>query len=161
MTTIIIEQMYDSDFSVKLRADDAEMFRLGIDTLKSFITSTSRSYDPHEKRWIIAGLAEYSLIRWLDYCTGNLHANIEWLNGDPRQRQRQESSWTPPPPRRHQTRDDALRVLHLLPTAPASVIRASYKALSLEFHPDKPGGDTRKMQQLNAAFEVLSKQMAT
>jgi hypothetical protein len=29
-----------------------------------------------------------------------------------------------------------------------------------ESHPDRPGGDTRKQQQINAAYQLLSKRIA-
>ncbi len=155
---IVIEKLYDGDYSVKVKSDDGGMFRLGIDTLKSFISAPSRSYDPHEKRWIIAGLAQTSFIRWLDYCRVNLKAEIQWL--DPDASGQSEKTWTPPPPLQHPTSADAFRELHLLPSAPASVVRAAYKALATEVHPDKPGGDTETMARVNSAFEFLSKPRA-
>lgn len=45
-------------------------------------------------------------------------------------------------------------VLHLLPTAPPEVIKAVYRVLASIHHPDK-GGDMRKMQAINAAYEAL------
>ena len=156
MTTVIIEKMYDGDFSVKLRSGDVGLFRLGIDSLKSFISVPARSYDPHEKRWIIAGLAQDSLFRWVNYCTVNLHAKVEWLNGDPRRRQRQESSWAPPPPRRQLTKEDAYRTLYLQPNSPPDLVRVVFKYLATVYHPDKQSGDEEKMKAINAAYKQLA-----
>jgi hypothetical protein len=157
VTKIVIEKLYDGDYSVKVKSDDGGMFRLGIDTLKSFISAPSRSYDPHEKRWIIAGLAQTSFIRWLDYCRVNLKAEIQWL--DPDASGQSEKTWTPPPPLRHPTSADAYAALFLLPQAPPEVVKAAYRALSLKHHPDRQG-DVVEMQKLNAAYQFLSKQVA-
>ena len=48
--------------------------------------------------------------------------------------------------------------LHVTRTASVPVIRAAYKVLAQQYHPDKnPGVDTtRVMKALNEAYEVLS-----
>jgi hypothetical protein len=51
----------------------------------------------------------------------------------------------------------AHRVLGVIPGAHHSVIRAAYRALAGIYHPDKPGGSTEKMQQLNKAFDEVKK----
>ena len=159
MTTTIFVEQIAGEFRAQVKSADGDIFRLCIDTLKSFIPSTRRSYDPATKHWIINEEAIESFSRWLSYARTNLYAEVQWLDADARdEQQEQKREWTPPS--RQLTRADALKTLHLLPDAPASVIRASYKALSLDFHPDRPGGDTRKQQELNAAYQVLMKQMA-
>ena len=47
-------------------------------------------------------------------------------------------------------------VLYLVPGAPPEVIKAVYRALSQQYHPDR-GGDVDKMQELNAAMAALIK----
>jgi curved DNA-binding protein CbpA len=47
-------------------------------------------------------------------------------------------------------------VLYLVPGAPPEVIKAVYRALSQQYHPDR-GGDVAKMQELNAAMAALIK----
>ena len=47
-------------------------------------------------------------------------------------------------------------VLHLQPTAPAELVTAAYRVLAKLKHPDH-GGSTQEMQQINAAYAVLSK----
>jgi len=51
--------------------------------------------------------------------------------------------------------------LFLLPSAPAGVIKAAYKALALMYHPDRGSEDdvlerTQKMAAINAAVEKIS-----
>jgi DnaJ-domain-containing protein 1 len=54
---------------------------------------------------------------------------------------------------------DACRVLGVQPDAPACVVRAAYKALSLERHPDR-GGSTEAFQRLEAAHAALAERAA-
>lgn len=52
--------------------------------------------------------------------------------------------------------DDPYATLHVTPDAPFCVIRASYRALSTRYHPDKNTVDTtRQMARINAAYEIL------
>lgn len=55
---------------------------------------------------------------------------------------------------------DYYQVLEVQPTASPEVIQKAYKALCLKHHPDHHHRDraaaTRKMQQINEAFAVLS-----
>lgn len=50
-------------------------------------------------------------------------------------------------------------VLFLTPNAPLEVVKASYKALSSLYHPDK-GGSTDKMIELNEAFAAIVKKLS-
>jgi hypothetical protein len=52
--------------------------------------------------------------------------------------------------------DKYWNTLHLVPGAPPEIIRAVYRELSKKHHPDK-GGDIRKMQEINAAVEMVTK----
>lgn len=47
-------------------------------------------------------------------------------------------------------------LLHLQPSAPWSVVKAAYKALCLEHHPDR-GGSVETLQKINAAYAQLQK----
>ena len=54
------------------------------------------------------------------------------------------------------TEADPYTILHLRPTAPPSVIKAAYRALCKDMHPDR-GGSTEQAIQLNKAYQqVLS-----
>jgi DnaJ-class molecular chaperone len=49
--------------------------------------------------------------------------------------------------------------LEVSPNASPATIRAAYRSLSQRYHPDKNPGDSeaaRRMQQINAAFQILS-----
>jgi hypothetical protein len=52
-------------------------------------------------------------------------------------------------------RESAFAALHLLPSAPAALVRAAYKCLAAIHHPDK-GGDEGVMKHVNAAYKQLS-----
>ncbi len=51
---------------------------------------------------------------------------------------------------------DYYESLGVSPNATDAVIRAAYRAMAKEFHPDSTGRDTVRMRQINMAFEVLS-----
>lgn len=53
-------------------------------------------------------------------------------------------------------RQQALAVLGLPPTATPQQIKRRYRQLAKKYHPDK-GGDSREMQRLVAAYQVLMK----
>ncbi|MDQ3254468.1 MAG: hypothetical protein M3R15_11270 [Acidobacteriota bacterium] len=46
MTRINVTQDSQQDFHVKLRSEDGRAFKLLIETLKSFVRSCNRFYDP-------------------------------------------------------------------------------------------------------------------
>src|SRR6266498_2981910 len=48
------------------------------------------------------------------------------------------------------------RTLHLQLDAPIELVRAAYRALALIHHPDR-GGDTRRMQEINSAFDQIKR----
>jgi hypothetical protein len=52
------------------------------------------------------------------------------------------------------TTQEAYSKLHLLSTAPMSVVDAVYKALAMEKHPDR-GGSTVEFQELSAAYAQI------
>lgn len=56
--------------------------------------------------------------------------------------------------RRQDVRTDALAELGLEPSAGADEIKRRYRKLAMQHHPDR-GGDTAKLQRLNAAMAVL------
>lgn len=47
-------------------------------------------------------------------------------------------------------------VLGVKPDASAAEIKAAYRRLSKQHHPDRPGGDHNKMTQLTLAYRILS-----
>jgi len=51
---------------------------------------------------------------------------------------------------------DYYAILGLPKNASQDQIKKKYRALSLECHPDRPGGNAEKFKQLNEAYETLS-----
>jgi hypothetical protein len=49
-------------------------------------------------------------------------------------------------------------VLHLLPSAPDQLVTSAYRIAALTHHPDKHGGDTKKMAAINQAYEQIRKE---
>ena len=55
--------------------------------------------------------------------------------------------------------DNHYHVLNIAMDAPASVVRAAYRVLAAQFHPDRHAHDAamlQRMQQVTAAYRVLS-----
>lgn len=52
-------------------------------------------------------------------------------------------------------------VLGVSPDATAEEIKAAWRKLSSQFHPDKPGGDAQKMAQINAAYAIALSELAS
>ena len=46
-------------------------------------------------------------------------------------------------------------ILGLPETATHEEIKKTYRKLSLQYHPDRPGGDQTKYQKINEAYEIL------
>jgi hypothetical protein len=161
MLTIFIEKA-ESGHHVRLSSDDRGAFHLAIDSLKSFIQSGYRSYNPATKQWFIDEDATYSLQRWSAYCRNVLHAQAEWIDGEIYEDEYADNySHRPPPrkPRGVESEHEAYQVLHLLPSAPAPLIKAAYRELAKIKHPDH-GGDDEEMKRINSAFDVLKGRLA-
>ncbi len=151
MTTIFITRDGQQDFHVKLQSRDTYVFKLLIETLKSFVNPCYRFYDPGTRKWVVGAPASQSLHRWLAYARATFNARIEWIgeaDADP------EREWTPKEPARPKA-VDPYKTLHLLPSAPPEVVKAAYRALAVLNHPDK-GGDEEAMKRLNAAYQKLA-----
>jgi hypothetical protein len=153
MTTIIyVTCDGQQDYHVKLQSRDTYVFKLLIETLKSFVNPCYRFYDPGTRKWVVGEPATESFRRWLSYARTTFNAQVQWIGGeadaDP------EAEWTPPPPPRPKP-VDPYKTLHLLPSAPPEVVKAAYKALAMKLHPDH-GGDTEAMQRINDAYRRLA-----
>jgi hypothetical protein len=146
--TIITIRKEACDYIVSV---SGELFREAIETLKDRISSYHRKYSPSRRCWIITSR------NYLDDFIAEIEdwsgLRVEWFGA-------RESRWQPPPRPGRLTRADAFTALHLLPTAPPELVKAAHKVLALKFHPDRPGGDLRTMQAVNAAFDLLVKETA-
>lgn len=61
----------------------------------------------------------------------------------------------PPPPPRREDPNDPYTILCVSRSAPNAVIKAAYKALALELHPDRRGGSSEPMVKVNNAFDAI------
>jgi hypothetical protein len=155
MTTIYIKS-FEGQYLVRFRGDDPTIFRLCVESLKSYIRADRRGYDPQAKYWHIDEGAELSFRKWLDYARSSLHARIEWEGESDYESEPQ------PPPKSWQQQSVYLgpyNTLHLLPSAPPELIKAAYKCLAMKYHPDH-GGSTQAMQKINEAYELLAERAA-
>lgn len=145
MTThIIITRDKSGDMFMTIRANDRAVFDSAIRKLKDAVPSDRRSYDPEAREWRINTKARKDFRVWLAFMTTVYGASIEFPYVDDI------------PPQKSHYPPDAFAVLHLLPSAPPEVIKASYRALSHLFHPDKASGDTAAMQRINDAYRQIA-----
>jgi len=150
MTAIFITKASDGAHSVRLSSHDTYIFKMMIEALKGYIPACNRVYVPERKTWRVDGYAHDCLQGWVDYCRSTFDARIEWLgevDPDP------EAEWTPPPPPRPKP-VDPYTALHLLPSAPAELIKAAYRTLAQIHHSDH-GGSEETMKRLNEAYGKL------
>ncbi len=145
-----------NDFTIRLRSEDRDGFHAAIESLKSYIDASCRSFDPQTKKWHVDEVASDCLHDWVGYCTITLGAQIEWFGA-----RRSEQKRTQQPPREPRTSQppkmlEACKILCITPDAPAPVVKAAYRALAQLHHPDA-GGKTEMMQRINAAYEFLAR----
>lgn len=109
-----------------------------VEELKATIHYTGRFWDAPTKKWSVAVGHKDILIRIL----AGHYASIEF----------QHPSLVPV------SQTDYYGVLHLLSTAPVLLIQAAYRCLAIMWHPDKQGGNTKLMQDLNIAYQEIMKE---
>ncbi len=153
MTTVTVKKAADG-FSITLKSGVAADFNNAIGTLKSYIHASARSYDPQARQWHVDADAQTEFERWLTYLRTVLGARIEWQHDEPKEERQQQHEW-PPPRYRKPTREELLKRLHLLPDAPAELIKVAYRELAKLNHPDH-GGNEETMKLLNEAFRLLA-----
>jgi hypothetical protein len=132
----------DSGCGVKIFAADSNAFTYAVSELKGIIPFAFRNYDPTKKIWLIRDWR--CLDEWISELRSVYTVETEYDDEQPSR---------PPPP--NQSLTSPFATLHLLPTAPPEVVKASYKALARIYHPDAKGSHD-KMIQINLAFETLS-----
>jgi hypothetical protein len=153
--TITRESELHSGYTVRLRSTEREGFHSAVESLKSYIDASCRSYDPQTKKWHVDEAASDCMHDWLGYCTISLGASVAWFGA----RRSEQKRTQQPPPREPRTSKppkmlDACKTLCITPDAPAPVVKAAYRALAQLHHPDC-GGKTEMMQKINAAYELL------
>lgn len=114
-----------------------------VEGLKLHIPATYREYEPTTKTWIVDAVHAATALHLLRSAFPD--ATIT----------------NPEEPKQHRfRRSDPHHVLYLHPDAPACVIRAAYRALCMEFHPDRAPADKRDQMHeeqiaLNRAYAAL------
>jgi curved DNA-binding protein CbpA len=149
MTTILIAPDDNGGHNVKLQSNDpdADAFKLVLKALKRIIDFEYRQYDRGDKLWMVNEDGFEQMILWVNHCRLRIGAEVKWQQEPPRSRR----------PQQQQPQIDPYGVLHLLPSAPPSVVKAAYRALATAHHPDKNGGDVVAMQQINRAYSQLTR----
>ncbi|MDQ3694291.1 MAG: hypothetical protein M3464_11775 [Chloroflexota bacterium] len=111
-----------------------------IERLKDTVPARYRTYCPPAKAWTVHEPYRDRVIAML----------VQWFP-DVRWRRRTESRPAPTPIR---ALDQAFADLHLLPSAPPTLVEAAFRTMAKTAHPDK-GGNEELMRRLNAAVETL------
>ena len=128
-----------------------------VEALKDEIPAYAREYNPHTKLWRITFL-------YADHAIALLReAFPEARVVDAEASYRRQAP--PPSPRPPLARESHYAVLCVTPAAPPEIVSAVYRAWCKLTHPDAlpaPERDraTRRMQEINAAYEALKAQGA-
>jgi hypothetical protein len=157
MTTIFITRDGQQDFHVKLQSGDSYVFKSLIDALKNFVSPVYRKYEPNARKWVVGEPATESFRSWLSYARATFGAQVQWIGGEAYAEYETECPPplnTPPPPPPRPKPVDPYTALHLLPSAPAELVKAAYRTLAQIHHPDH-GGSEETMKRLNEAFGKL------
>src|SRR5579871_3798408 len=135
-------------------ADDSLVWHQILDSFKDwFPTHRDRSYNASTKTWSVPRYKRDRLGRWADQW---FSADAQdWgdeddgdaYSGSCRDRSRPQQADLP-------AVEAAYRVLHLLPSAPPSLVSAAYRVLAQEQHPDH-GGSNEAMAAINEAVKVV------
>lgn len=109
-----------------------------------------RVWDGQQKRWAVSKKGLTPLLRW-----ARLYADVLDTDALPPSLQKRCEGWEGAAmPVDSSDADCPHAVLHLLPSAPSSVVRAAFLALSKQLHPDK-GGDPEEFLKIKEAYEKL------
>jgi hypothetical protein len=135
-------------------ADDSVLWHQILDSFKSrFPTHHDRSFSAQTKTWSVPQSRYGRLAEWADY----------WFDADAQQWDDEEPDGRAygsryerygHTPASTSTIEAAFATLHLLPSAPAWVAEAVYKAAIKVHHPDA-GGDGQAMVRINLAMERI------
>lgn len=128
-----------ADVRFTLTDDRGQEFFGAVEALKRAIPSGARLWSPSRRVWTV-DIAHFGRLTDWAY---TWFAPEEVLIERPQR--------TPPRPA---PAPDAWETLWLRPGAPEYVIKAVFRAMALENHPDR-GGDHAAMVRINAAFETL------
>lgn len=124
--------------------------------LPNTITSMShRVYDPDLGYWLV----HITRVKEAVSLANSLKAELDWSTL-PKTWQLFIVAGTALPEKKSKKKQDGpYASLFVLPTAPDCVVKASYKALVVYYHPDSgvDGGDSVKLQEVVEAYKLLTK----
>ncbi len=132
MTTATIS--YQSDGSARLYTPFDPGF---VEQLKARIPAALRRWDKADKSWVIEAAGIFRAVSLAEQYYDEVV----------------DIPTTPPEPQRFRP-VTPYATLYLLPDAPLGLVETAYRWLVKEHHPDT-GGDTRRMQEINAAREAI------
>lgn len=131
---VVFHTPYDPDF---------------IDHLKARIDSTWRRWDAEQRTWTVKAPYVDRAIDIADRCFDLTIYDFR----------RQKPTTPPPPP--HSCLEKIIQehpdfaALHLLPSAPAEVMHAAFRALMHSAHPDRGGSDQRAVELLGVRARLV------
>lgn len=121
-----------------------------VEELKASIPVGCRKWDPKERCWRIERSymsIALSILNAYDY--------EDSIVFEKRQHERRQREKPKPPTPQPQSAASPYTMLFVLPSAPPEVIDAAYRALAKLYHPDRAGGSTQKMKELNVAYDKV------
>jgi hypothetical protein len=153
-------RIHDDGYRLHLKwyADDsAHWFEILDDFKATFRTHSWRSYNSTTRTWSVPLWCRHRLEEWADYWFDT--DAQQWDEDEPagaygRSYSRSGYSQYRRPQTSTSTIEAAFATLHLLPSAPAWVAEADYKAAIKVHHPDA-GGDGQTMVRINLAMERI------
>lgn len=125
--------------------------------LKMTVPSGQRAWEAEEKRWWVSEEYADDAVKMAQACFPQLDTSDYFLKSQSHKQTGFGGSAQSQPPKQEPAGPQA--VLFCLPSAPAEVLTAAYKALAKVYHPDagtRP--DALRMTAINGAIERLRKE---
>jgi hypothetical protein len=136
-------------FQIRLTGSSGE-FDLALTMLKITVPHRLRRFESGSKSWQIERRAKGALMSWLLFCKNHLRAQVIYDSYCG------EAEWKRQVNKINKMQlAESYRMLHLLPSAPAELVKAAHKIMAKLNHPDL-GGDIDTMQRINAAFDSIT-----
>jgi hypothetical protein len=134
----------------KLGADECGTVQRLLPLEESGVSLTA-DFRPHLR---IANLRieKHYLNEWLDSLE-YFDVKVEWASAKRQYQSPPRQTW-------RDLRTEAFTTLHVLPSAPVELVAAAKKVLNTKYHPDRPDGDLRLCQEVNAAADLLMREAA-
>lgn len=112
-----------------------------VQAIKDHIPSRQRKWLPDQRQWWFKAEAETAMLKLAERHCGQV------------QHVQEDGDLAPAVPAEKVA---AYKTLHLLPSAPAELVKYAYRVACKIHHPDA-GGTTRAMQRVNEAYGLLTR----